>query len=262
MERSAARVLAGRLEGRINWRDVPNAGNGMHDFDVVGSSGKVLAAVEVSSIQEPAVRATRAKIVTTNRLDLGLTTGWQITVGEQQRIQPIVDGVAPILNGLAEMGIARFSGPQALENPAAQRLVRGAGALGIVEGHVLADAKPARLVLSVAGATEVNMNELTNAVERELLRPDNRRKLGAAPIGTERHLFVWAHSSRWDLVRVLLDPAYGLPPAAELPPEVDTVWFAASLEAPEKLTPARLLTAHRRDGGAWQEALRPVPRHG
>lgn len=67
---------------------------------------------------------------------------------------------------------------------------------------------------------------VTTAVETELEKADNRRKLGNAPSGATRNLFVWLHDSDWRVSSILRDGDFPLPPAPLLPEEVDVVWIA------------------------------------
>lgn len=72
--------------------------------------------------------------------------------------------------------------------------------------------------------------DITEAVEVELEKRDNRSKQGAHP-GETRHLFVWIEGSKSSAYTQMLDVGSALlplPPAPRLSPEFDVVWAAVA----------------------------------
>jgi hypothetical protein len=70
------------------------------------------------------------------------------------------------------------------------------------------------------GGGSVHPLHVTEAVEKELWNRDNRTKLRHAD-GQTRHLFVWVQWSAWRAPDQLMDHEDALPPAPDLPPQVD-----------------------------------------
>lgn len=245
------RVLERLLWGTSVERDLENA-QGMRDFDLVGTDGEVKHAIEVTSVQLSAARATRSHLERLYQAELELTASWHIYVHEEAQIGPIQRDAPPLLNLLHDRGITEFDAlhrpPDADLADALDRLA----AMRITQGRVVPAASPPRLFPGLFGSGSIDAANLTRAVETEVAKDDNRRKLAAAPLGAVRHLVVWLHDSNW-YVSILLRSPIAMPPAPLLPSEIDVVWAAVG-DGPGTLTCSELLCS---DGSGW-ERIDPV----
>lgn len=229
-EAEAKRILERLVGGSAIDRDVPPA-QGLRDFDLIDQGGTVTDAVEVTSVQLPAARATRSGIEQLRKLDLGLQQSWSITVHETAAIAPIRKSAPAQLNQLTALGVDQFDAIREPDEPSVQAIVGQLAALRVVGGRTLPRLTPPRLIASVYGSGALDTSNLTIAVEAELGKPDNRRKLAAAPSCAIRHLFVWLHDSHW-YVSSLMRGDFPWPPAPLLPEEVDVAWVAIADGSP------------------------------
>ncbi|RYP84333.1 hypothetical protein EKO23_15960 [Nocardioides guangzhouensis] len=226
LETESQQVLARLLGGRVEPRDVPPA-QGQRDFDLVDDQGSVLTAVEVTSVQLPLARATRAQMERIRHQDVGLQTSWMVAIHEEADLAASLAQVVSLLNKLESHGISAFGAPFEAVTGRAVDAVDELRRLRIAQGRAMPDSVPPRLFPSGYGSGSIDPANLTAAVEAEIEKPDNRRKLGEAPTGAERHMFVWLHDSHW-YVSSLLRDGWGLPPAPALPSEVDVVWIGVA----------------------------------
>lgn len=223
-EAESRRVLAGILGGTVTERDVPGE-RAVRDFDLVGVGGDVDHAVEVTSVQHGAVRATRRALEKLGGVDLGLTESWSISVNEVVRVAPIEQSAAALLNELSAQGVSQFGAADADEIPqSAADTVAALRRLGIVQAYAVPASEPPRLLHSIFGVGSLDLVEVTNKVQTEVDKPDNRRKLAGAPHGAHRHLFVGLDHSDWYVASQFLDD-FTMPPPPHLPEEVDVVWI-------------------------------------
>lgn len=250
-ETEAKRVLERLIGGSIVDRDVPPV-QGSRDFDLVDDAGDVTDAVEVTSVQLPAVRGTRSAIERLRQLDLGLRQSWSLTVHETVAVAPIRETAPALLNQLSDLGVDRFDGMPESAEPLVRRVVRQLIALGVQHGRAIPQISPARLIASAYGSGSLDTSNLTIAVEAELDKVDNRRKLAAAPAGAKRHLFVWLDHSNWYVSSLMMLGGLPLPPAPQLPAEVDVAWIAIAEGAPP------VCVAILRADAAGVEALDPA----
>ena len=155
---------------------------------------------------------------------------WSVSVHESADLRPVRKHAPALLNELTGLGIARFGAghPQLGGNASVEILTQQLGAVGVVEGVAVPSVRPPRLIASSYGSGSIDPMNVTTAVEAELEKPDNRRKLGVAPAGVTRHLFVWLHDSNWYVSSAVRDSDFPLPPAPCLPPEVDIAWVAVA----------------------------------
>jgi len=132
------------------------------------------------------------------------------------------------LNELTARGVERVGLRQRGADAEVEELTQKLQAIGVVEGRALPALQPPRLIASGYGSGSIDPSSVTTAVEAELEKGDNRRKLAAAPEGATRHAFVWLHDSHWYVSSTLRDSGFPLPPAPLLPPEVDVGWVAVA----------------------------------
>jgi hypothetical protein len=238
-----AKALLTRLLGGVAVdRDVPPA-QGVRDFDLVDEQGVVAHAVEVTSVQLPAVRASRTAIERLRTEELGLTRSWSITVHEAAPLKELGLRAAGLLNTLTAHGIQYFGSENRTLAPEVVDAVRALIAIGALDGRALLETEPPRLYVSGFGSGTLDPMNVTNAVESELEKDDNRRKLEQAPPGATRNLFVWMHDSNWYVSSTLRDREFPLPPAPLLPEEVDVAWIA--VQGDEPANPAAVLRVDR-----------------
>lgn len=241
-EREAKRVLQHLLGGSVVDRDTRGA-QGVRDFDLVDSAEAVAHAVEVTSVQLPAARATRSGMERLRAMDLGLTASWDIFVHEEAPTRPIEQRAAPTLNLLHAHGVDEFDALDPPTDPDLAQAVVEIADMCIPRGRVMPGASPPRLYPGTFGSGTVDPSNLTGAIEAEAHKDDNRRKLSAAPAGAVRHLFVWLHDSHWYVSSLLRSPS-ATPPAPLLPTEVEVVWAAVG-DGPGPLTCSALLRSAR-----------------
>jgi hypothetical protein len=240
LEQEAKRVMQRLHGGRVVDRDEPPA-QGMRDFDLVDDE-ETRHAVEVTSVQLASVGAARSGMERLRHDDIGLTQSWSVTVHETADLRPVRGQAPALLNELAVLGVQQF-GLHRHDDPIVNELVGQLRAVGVVHGHGLPSSTPPRLLVSGYGSGSIDPSNVTVAVEAELDKDDNQRKLGAAPDGATRHLFVWLHDSHWYVSSTLRGDDFPLPPAPLLPAEVDVVWIGTASGPGSKVD--RLLRADR-----------------
>lgn len=105
---------------------------------------------------------------------------------------------------------------------------------------------PGEVVVGVAlPAGSTGASVIVAAVDHLANLPDNASKLQAASGHAERHLFVWAEHTRFELVAALCDGGRGIAPpqvAPLVPDFVDAVWLATACSP-------STVWCYRRDGG-------------
>jgi len=239
-ETESKRVLQQLLGGDVVDRDVDGA-QSTRDFDLVVES-TVIHAVEVTSVQLPAARATRAGIERLRAKDLGLTATWDVYLHEEAPTRPIERDAPRLLNLLYGNGVAEFDDLSPPAEPMLAAAVEELASLHIPKGRA-STRPPFRIHAGGFGSGSLDPANLTRALEAEAAKDDNRRKLADAPAGATRHLFVWLHDSDWYVSSLLRDPI-STPPAPLLPAEVDVVWAAVG-EGRDVLTCSALLRADR-----------------
>lgn len=210
LETEAQRVLQALLGGFVVERDVPPA-QGLRDFDLVDDEKVVQHAVEVTSVQLPGVRAAQASMERLRTAQLGLTQSWSVTVHESADLRPVRNKAPALLNELTVRGIDRFGGGHLSVDAEVEVLIQQLRAVGVVQGVALPRVQPPRLMPCGYGSGSIDPSNVTTAVEAELEKPDNRRKLDAAPAGATRHVFVWLHDSHWYVSSVVRDSEFPLP---------------------------------------------------
>lgn len=239
-EEEAKRVLRRLLGGDVVDRDVEGAQN-TRDFDLLVGD-MVTHAVEVTSVQLGAARATRAGLERLRQQDLGLTASWDVYVHEEAQTRPIERNAPRLLNLMYENGVTQFDSLDPPAEPALAEAIEELASLRIPRGRA-STTPPFRLSAGGFGSGSLDPSNITSALESEAGKPDNRRKLASAPAGATRHLFVWLHDSHWYVSSLLRDPI-STPPAPLLPAEIDVVWAAVG-EGREELTCSALLRADR-----------------
>lgn len=239
-EAASKRVLQRLLGGEIVDRDIDGAQN-TRDFDLVVDD-TVVHAVEVTSVQLPAARATRAGIERLRQKDLDLTASWDVYIHEEAPTRPIERNAPRLLNRLHANGVLEFDDLNPPVDAALAAVVHELASLHVPKGYA-SESAPFRLHAGGYGSGSVDPANVTRALEAEAAKSDNRRKLANAPAGAMRHLFVWLHDSHWYVSSLLRDPI-STPPAPLLPDEVDVVWAAVG-DGPGELTCAALLRADR-----------------
>ena len=224
----------------------------MRDFDLVDDSDQVKDAVEVTSVQLPAARATSSALRRMRERALGLTMAWSINVHETAQVRDIEREAPDLLNQLHARGVERFSSGDLPDDSEVAPLVRRLGALRIAAGFQMKNWPEPRLVAGGFATGSLEPGELTRAVEREM--SPNVAKLTQAPAGATRHLFVWLDDSNWYVSGYLHLPVdLGLVPPPTLLAGIDVVW-AAVAEGPG----ARCVGLIRSSGEKW-EFMDPPP---
>lgn len=240
------------LGGQVVDRDTGGA-QGMRDFDLLGWR-QVKHAVEVSSVQLPAARATRAGFERLRQRPLGLSISWGLTAHETADARRIERDAPGHLNQLTALGIDKFDAIDPPHDRTAATAVAALAGLAIPVGFSMPRVSPPRLLIGGYGSGSIDPSALTQAVEREANKPDNLSKLRAAPSGATRHLALWLNDSDWYVSVLLRDPS-GLPsfPPPKLPEGVDEAWALV-----EESDPIPVVQVARSSGGEWELLTVPL----
>lgn len=145
---------------------------GLRDFDLVDEDLVVQHAVEVTSVQLPAVRAARASMERLRDADLGLSQSWSLTVHESADLRRIREHAAALLNELTARGVERVGLRQRGADAEVEELTQKLQAIGVVEGRALPALQPPRLIASGYGSGSIDPSSVTTAVEAELEKGD------------------------------------------------------------------------------------------
>ncbi len=82
-EKASAEAVAEVLGGRLIWRDTPGSAESTHDYDIVLTDGRVVAA-EVTAVTLPTDKALESELERNFRSPLpGLRHGWRVSVNGQ-----------------------------------------------------------------------------------------------------------------------------------------------------------------------------------
>lgn len=219
-EQRAGEILAAELRGQVNYRDVPGAPPGTHDFDVVCPDGKTIA-VEVTSVRDPEAEEFWRAV---SKQQWGATTlskSWVLDVDSEARVSTLRAHIEEALRALEQAGTKQFS--EAFGSAAPEELQR----LGVRSGRAFDWSPPYIYVTGGAGGA-VDVEDLRRAVERVAQAPDNRNKLrGARAAGAAGgHLFVWVDPLNHAVAAAFHFMRTKAPSAPRLPPEIDVVWVA------------------------------------
>ena len=212
-------LLQETLGGQVLVRDTRRTSR-MRNFDLVDTDQSVLHGVEVTSVQHPAVRATRVELRKLSESDLQLKNSWAITVHEEIGVRPLRDKAPELLNRLTDLGVDGFGQPAQRIHSSTADTIDALQRLGIVQARAMPDLLPRRLLPGSYGVGSLDAVQITDAVEAELWKADNRRKLAAVPDGAQRHMFVGLDHSNWYVSSQLIDDVVALPPPPSLPPKL------------------------------------------
>src|ERR1700694_2863322 len=266
-ENDAAGVVAGKLGGRIEPKDVPGAPDGTHDFDILLHNGSVIA-LEVTSTSEPEAVSIWEAIHRQNWEAPTLQKSWTITIphpiGQSGvRIKELRKRIVPLLETLNRYGVADFGAVMtgALDWPdgaslAAREAICTIIGLGVTAGTVIAEQDPTtprHVALGTVGpGSAVDAEALNRSVE--LAAAENHKKLARAK-ADHRHLFVWA-TGLGDAVPMELDILPKQVP--RIPLSIDVVWVATWGPGVSYKTNASRLCRITPPGG-WEKIPDPSP---
>lgn len=221
-EALAKRIIEGiEVGARMIYREDQSVRT--HDFDLRRTEGAV-AAVEVTSITDGVVRATRAAIDRCRRIPRRLCAkDWRIHPSPDAKIKRIAERADAYLAQIEADGIDEFFGPRDASDAASVAAIWRE--LRVQSGRVFPWKQPGiGIALPVTGGAYGPGLVLT-AVDSVAFASDNREKLansGAA----ERHLAVYVDRSATSVLIALRDfqPPTELP---DLPAEATTLWVFA-----------------------------------
>jgi len=299
-ERASANAVAIALGGILKWRDGRDAAPSTHDYDVLLTDGRVVAA-EVTAVTPPGDRALESELERNFRAPLpGLHGRWWVLVDGQRalnqqpprayaeklrvrlaRLLPHLEAGLPSPGELDDLDrrwpdpLTQIPQHQRLHlehartpmehnpwpQPASEKFRCSADAVAALiemsEAHILSirplDCKPRLgeanvVVRDSIRSGHVNSDDLSEAVERETAKRDNRRKLASA-CADERHLVVsFDPMSLKGQILVndensLADRRQPRPPI--LPEEVDTAWAVLLSNPP-------IVWRYDRDDPTWK----------
>ncbi len=241
-EETAGKIIAQQLGGTPLARDVPGAGEGVHDLDIKMPDGQRVP-VEVTSVADGAIEALRKLALGREWPAPSLGHHWWLGVPNDGSVQvkALMTKVVPHLEVLEQNDIEQVGGVAR----GARRAPDGAGQdvadatrmvfeLGADRATRLRTPKPGETALvmaSVHGGISSDF-DLLNAAVAECAAA-KAAKLAAAE-GSERHLFVWIRPSAPGVELAMAT----LPPPEETPtmPEgLDVVWVATGPTTPGAL---------------------------
>ncbi len=221
-EAFAKRVFESVFPGSV-MRYQPSQSNGEYDFDLTCADGRT-GVVEVTSALDSRVLEAWRHILDMRKggpfiKAIQCHRSWTIAFSADANITAIRKCADGYLAAIEAGGITRFKAD--VDSDERVRKIREE--LGITLGQVAPDwIKPRRIFMSLPGPSErLHACSAIHAAEAEVLKPDNRRKLGAHMTG-ERHLAVYAP--------ITGVPSFALwmfePPPTEalLPPEISDLW--------------------------------------
>jgi len=195
---------------------------GEHDFDLHHPDGHV-SAVEVTASVDRTTEETHAAIGDKKKGGSVIKTtlcknSWRIFPVKSARISRLRKEADKYLAAIESAGIDHFWGPTA-SHTTVEAIYND---LGVQSGSVASwtEAGQILIALPVTGGA-IDTNTVIEAVKREALKPDNRKKLGAAG-GAERHLAIYVSMLNMPWVPLVnFEPPPVLP---QLPPEITDIW--------------------------------------
>jgi hypothetical protein len=254
-EEAAGRVITRFLGGRFETVDPGGGAAQLHDLDVYLLDGRV-AAVEVTRHNLPIALATLSETKKRSWAFGGLTNHWCVKTIVSPDVRKLHKELSGLLVALERAGVqnlvirpelfdAERNVSQSMRQyrdvldatgtaDVGQRLFD----LGVRHALAMDEASPGRgevLLGEAPVAGTAAPSSISDAVAFHANLPDNRSKLSAAADRDQRHLFVWAESSRAEVVAAFHFAATfgsdGLPATApQLPREVDVAWIATDEE--------------------------------
>jgi hypothetical protein len=227
-ERTAKSIVESVLPGTVlEYQSAQSAGE--HDFDLRKADGTI-APLEVTVSTVQALEAASAVLRNEKRGGRFIpqtksSKDWLVEPLVTANLKKVRDKVDEYLAAVESEGLQRFFSPMdAGTSPAVMRLYRE---LGIEGGTVVRWKPPGRIGINTPSAEGglVTPKSVLDAVAVECLKPDNRRKLGAAG-AAERHLFVMVSPTHFLPWVAMVDEVLPADPPL-LPPEITHVWAAA-----------------------------------
>jgi hypothetical protein len=231
-EEKAREIVEATLGRQLVRRDAPGGPPGLHDFDMV-ERGRTIGALEVTGLADEQALGLDAAI---HRHGEGIDTEmvarrWWIVLdraaeGGPIRYTAIKDKLPPLVAAIEAEGREVFRAEDAWESVAVKSLF---DALPVEMGTSWNDDKQPRILFLAPGRSAMVSGEVPHKAIEEAAAGERfageRRKLSASGL-PERHLFVWAHSTIFDVWSGVCE---GDPPTRplELPEEITTVWLAA-----------------------------------
>jgi hypothetical protein len=257
-EHAAATIVAGLVDGRAEPRDIDQAPEGTHDFDIVLPDRRQVA-LEVTAADDRDIRSVNEAGFWNEWPEPALANDWWVVIGHvaggaQVRIVKVMKRIVPSLVVLEQNSVedvdTRVRPSYRRPLPDARQVVLDA----MTQLHELgvSAARPwgtrqgpeARLLVSFTAGFSSDPEKLTELVA---MLADRKAKKFAAAEGDERHLFVWLRPTYpgAEIAMTLLPPPDIRP---EIPEAIDVVWLATTGSAP---TGQRLwrLTQH----GGWED---------
>ena len=249
-EDKAASIVGAATSRRTDRRDRPGAESGTYDFAILEGPREV-GALEVTSLAVEGALGLEAAI---GRHGQGIETEdlarrWVISLGEaaEERgasYREIKRRLIPFLVAIEAEGRQSFHTQDGWRSSAVRRLIE---ALPVETGFSYERTKQPRVLVLPPGRAAMVGGEVAHRAIEEAAAGDRfageRRKLKASNLA-ERHLFVWVHTSLWEVWAAVRDES---PPerAPVFPEEITSLWLAA-MGAPDY---AAVWRADR--GGPW-----------
>ncbi len=246
----AASIVGGALGRQTDRRDRPGAKPGTYDFAILDGSREV-GALEVTSLAVEGAIDLEAAL---GRHGQGIETAdlarrWVVSLDEaaEERKIPYLEikrRLIPFLVAIEAEGRQSFHTQDGWRSSAVRQLIE---ALPVETGFSYDRTKQPRVLVLPPGRAAMVGGEVAHRAIEEAAAGDRfageRRKLKASNL-PERHLFVWVHTSVWDVWAAVRDEH---PPdrAPVLPEEITSLWLAA-MGAPDY---AAVWRADR--GGPW-----------
>lgn len=224
-ESVAQRLFEALLVGsRMTYRQ--DQSRGQHDFDLCLPDG-TSSAVEVTSSVDQRTEETHASIL--NKRKGGPMVkgrlckhGWYVHPAPTANVNLIRSKVDEYLAAIEAAGIEKFYGPTDWRNPSVERIYRD---LHVVSGSVFPHWKePGQIGIALpGGGGALSASAAIEAAEREAIKTDIRRKLGAA--GTSiRHLAIYIFVTNYLPWCALVD-CDPPPEVPHLPTEITDLWL-------------------------------------
>jgi hypothetical protein len=230
-ETVAQRLVESILRGsRMEYRE--DQSRSIHDFDLHHADGRI-SAVEVTASVDRVKQQANAAILDRRKggpvIKAHLSKkDWYITPDARAEIANIRKKADRCLAVIESAGVEKFFGPTDWDIPGVERIYRE---LGVWSGSVLSLGRPGYISIGPpGGGGAVGAVLATNAVLKEAVKNDNRKKLGAAKT-EERHLMVYIDLGNYLAWCALVD-FEPKPEVPKLPPEITHVWAFSETRKP------------------------------
>jgi hypothetical protein len=254
-ETDAELLLEHFTGGRAERVDPGGGAIPLHDTDIHMPDGTTIA-VEVTRHNRPSELATQGEVAKRDWRFEALRFNWVVDAISSFDVNALHRDVGALLSRLEEADITSVllrsemfdAETHRQASPEEHRYaLMAAGVLDVGQRlfnmglrliYQLEEASSGDATVTVSGASRVGSTSpaaIISAVEHHAALPDNRAKLAAATDRAERHLLIWAESSRDGVVAAFdFSTTFGdagLPDVEpSLPDEIDSVWIATALD--------------------------------